>query len=90
MDITISVSDRVVENIQEKANGKAIDDFVEEFVVESFSKGNGTNSDADRRHHNLIQMAGMFSSGHTDTSERMHEILYAEDFDSAQGFGTDR
>ena len=90
MDITISVSDRVIETIEEKANGKPIEEFVEEFVEETFSKPAPTDTDAERRHHNLMRMAGLFSSGRSDTSVRMHEILYSEDLDPAQGFGTDK
>ena len=91
MDITISVSDRVIGNIQERANGKPIEDFVEEFVEESFAIGHQfSDEEGERRHNNLMRMAGMFSSGRTDTSARMREILYSEDLDPAQGFGTDK
>ena len=89
MDITISVSDRVAKNIQERANGKPIGDFVEEFVKESFSNWheaeNGTK-ESKRRSHNLLAFAGMFSSGITDTSERMSEIMRETNFDPAEGF----
>lgn len=88
MDITISVSDRVVETIQERANGKPIEDFVEEFVVESFSEGKNGSIEKERRHHNLLAFAGMFNSGVTDTSERMSEIMRETDFDPAEGFSS--
>jgi len=85
MDITISVSDETEQIIREKAkeNGKDIADFVGEFIEESFTVEN--NGKRERK-HNLLKFAGMFSSGKTDTSERMRELLYAEDFDPAEGF----
>lgn len=84
MDITISVSEKAVENIRTKANGKAVEEFVEEFVEESFAT-NG-NGDSKPRKHNLLKFAGMFRSDRTDTSERMHELLYEADLDPAEGF----
>jgi len=86
MNITITVSERTVQAIREKAeeNGKEIEAFVEEFVENSFANGNGEKRE---RNHNLLAFAGMFSSGKTDTSERMQELLNEEDFDPAEGFG---
>lgn len=85
MDITISISDRAVENIRLRADehGKEVDDFLEEFVEDSFVNG---ASELPQRKHNLLKFAGMFNSGITDTSARMHEILYETDFDPAEGF----
>lgn len=85
MEITISVSDKIAQIIQHKAeeNGKNIDEFLGEFVEENFTNENGEKRE---RKHNLLKFAGMFSSGKTDNSERMHEILYSEDFDPAEGF----
>ena len=83
MDITISVSDKAIENIRTKADGKPVEEFVEEFVEESFANGNG---DSRPRKHNLLKFAGMFHSDKTDTSERMHELLYEADLDPAEGF----
>ena len=85
MDITISVSEKAVENIRVKAeeNGKAVDDFIEEFVEENFANGKGEKPE---RKHNLLAFAGMFNSGKTDTSERMHELLDEADLDPAEGF----
>jgi predicted Ser/Thr protein kinase len=82
MDITISVSDRVIENIQEKANGKPIEDFVEEFVEESFAN-NAISEEGERP---FMRMKGMFSSGRTDISSRIQELLNSEDFDPSEGF----
>ncbi len=85
MDITISVSEKTEQIIREKAeeNGKEVSDFVGNFVEESFTAENGGTKE---RRHNLLKFAGMFSSGKTDTAERMRELLYAEDFDPAEGF----
>ena len=85
MDITITVSDKAVANIRVKASetGKDVDDFIEEFVEESFANGNGEHRE---RKHNMLKFAGMFTSDKTDTSERMHKILYETDFDPAEGF----
>ncbi len=88
MDITISVSDPVIEKIQERANGKPIVDFVEEFVEKSFAsaeneKDNDKTNEAERP---FLRMKGMFSSGRNDISSRTQEILYTEDFDSTEGF----
>jgi hypothetical protein len=86
MDITITISDKASEVIRERAeeNGKDIGQFVEEFVEKSFENENGDNG--RERKHNLLEFAGMFRSGKTDTSERMKEILYETDFDPAEGF----
>jgi len=85
MDITITVSDETEQIIREQAeeNGKDVADFVGEFIEKSLTAENGKKKE---RKHNLLKFAGMFSSGKTDTSERMHELLYAEDFDPAEGF----
>lgn len=94
MDITITVTETTEEIIKDEAEaiGKDVEDFVRDFVELSFSgkRRNGVDSNGEHRHHNLMRMAGMFNSGVSDTSERMHEILYSEDFDPAQGFGTDK
>ncbi len=83
MDITISISERAEQTIREQAdeNGKNLEDFVEDFVENTFA----ANSRPESR-HNLLAFAGMFSSGRTDTSERMSEILKETDFDPAEGF----
>ncbi len=85
MNITITISEKTEQIIREKAeqNGKDIAEFVGEFVEENFAVENGGKPE---RKHNLLKFAGMFSSGKTDTSERMRELLYAEDFDPAEGF----
>lgn len=95
MDITISVSEKTAEIIRHKAEetGKDVSKLVEEVLEEKFfdDAKEGLTADGDasekrERKHNLLKFAGMFSSGKTDTSERMHEILYSEDFDPAEGF----
>ena len=92
MSITITVSEKTEEIIKSKADssGKDVTDFLGEFIESSFSGGNGGSSRNNLGQHPLMRMAGMFSSGVTDTSERMHEILYSENLDPAQGFGTDK
>ncbi|HQU91296.1 MAG TPA: hypothetical protein PLK77_03315 [Pyrinomonadaceae bacterium] len=90
MDITVTVSDEIAKVILRKAGEQDMglaalaSDLLEEKVKEEFSE-----HDVSRGRRNLWKMSGMFSSGATDTSERMHEILYGEDLDPAQGFGTD-
>ena len=93
MEITISVSDKTAEIIQHEAEerGKDVSKFVEEVLEEKFldnakTESSENNDEKRERKHNLLKFAGMFASGKTDTSERMHEILYSEDFDPAEGF----
>ncbi len=81
MEITISIPERIYEIA--KQNGKDVTEFVEEILEEKFPE---TNGEKRERKHNLLKFAGKYSSGKTDTSERMHEILYSEDFNPAEGF----
>lgn len=91
MDITITISDKAAKMIGDKADERDMGlaelagDLLEEKVTEEFSEENVSEG-----RHNLWKMAGMFSSGVSDTSEKMCEYLYDENFDPAQGFGTDR
>jgi hypothetical protein len=91
MDITVTISDEVAKVITQKADEKDMGlaafagDLLEEKVMEEYSE-----REVSKGRQNLWRMAGMFSSGVSDTSERMHELLYGEDLDPAQGFGTDR
>lgn len=83
MDITITISDIAVENIQEKAKGRSVDDFVEEFIEENFANGSAADNlsgieKKPSRKRNLSDLAGMFSGGPGDTAERAPEILRAE------------
>lgn len=51
------------------------------------SAGNNEPASEEEDYENPFKpFIGMFSSGKTDTSERMREILYSEDFDPAEGF----
>ena len=93
MDITITVSEKIEQIIREKAkeNGKGVAEFVGEFVEDNFAdrkkmEGEQTVSSENQPERKFMRMQGMFSSGKTDTSERMRELLYAEDFDPAEGF----
>ncbi len=81
MEITISIPERIYEIA--KQSGKDVTEFVEEVLEEKFPE---TNGEKRERKHNLLKFAGKYSSGKTDTSERMHEILYSEDFNPAEGF----
>ena len=85
MEITISVSKKTETILRKKAkeNGKELNEFVGKFVEDKFAE---TNDVKRERKNNLLEFAGMFSSGKTDTSERMHELLYEEDFNPAEGF----
>ena len=85
MQVTITVSDRAARNIQLKAeaNGKPVEDFVEDFVEESFANGSG---EPGKRMNNLLAFAGRFESGKTDTSERMSELLDEAELDPSEGF----
>ncbi|HEV8159958.1 MAG TPA: hypothetical protein VGP58_13065 [Pyrinomonadaceae bacterium] len=92
MDITITVSEKAEQKIRRQAakNGKDVNEFVGEFVEEILEEKfpeTIENESKDEEYENpFTPFIGMFSSGKTDTSERMHEILYSEDFDSAEGF----
>ncbi len=88
MDINITVSEKTERNIREKAeeNGKEIKAFVEEFVENSFAKGNGEKRE---RKHNLLAFAGMFSGGDGNSSQNYKKIL-RDEIDKVSGFTTDR
>lgn len=92
MELTITVSEKTEKIIREKAekNGKGVSDFagdlLEEKVKEEFPEIIEDESAKENKPHPLLKFAGMFSSGKTDTSERMHELLYEEDLDPAEGF----
>lgn len=92
MEITISVSEKTAEIIQHKAeeNGKDFAEFakhlLEEKVSEEFPEILHEEKSDEEYENPFTPFIGMFSSGKTDTSERMHEILYSEDFDSAEEF----
>ena len=89
MEITISVSEKIEKIIREKAkaNGKGVSDFagnlLEEKIKEDFPEIIETDKEFDNPFTAFI---GMFSSGKTDTSEKMSEILYSEDFSPTEGF----
>lgn len=95
MDITISVSEKTEQKIRRRAEktgqnmDKVVSDLVEEVWDDHFPE-NGNRPEEEEYKNPFEPFLGMFSSGKTDTSERMHEILYSEDLDPAQGFGTDK
>lgn len=95
MDITITVSGKTERKIRKQAerSGQDVEKIVASLVEEAWDEHfpeNGSDPVAVDKPHALFRMAGMFSSGRTDTSERMSEILYGDDLDPAQGFGTDK
>jgi hypothetical protein len=101
MSITISVSEKTEQKIRRQAArtgqdvGSVVANLVEDVWDERFPEiqSNGDidpKSDSEEYENPFKPFIGMFSSGKTDTSERMSEILYAEDLDPAQGFGTDK
>jgi hypothetical protein len=93
MSITITVSEKTEKKIRQHVaeTGQDIDEvvgsLVDEVWDEHFPKGGSTR---EQKPHSLFRLAGKYSSSRTDTSERMSEVLYSEDLDPAQGFGTDK
>ncbi len=91
MELTITVSEKTEKIIREKAmeNSKDISDFagnlLEEKVKEDFPEIIEDNS-SENYQNPFTPFIGMFASGKTDTSEKMSEILYSEDFNPAEGF----
>lgn len=87
MDITITISEKVGEFIKAKAAEKdmGLADFVSDLVEEKVTEEFPDKSNAHRPHP-LLKMAGMFSSGKTDTSVKYKEIL-REDVKMPGGFG---
>jgi len=87
MDITISVSEKTVQIIREKAeeNGKPVSEFAANFL-EGKIKEEFAETENVGELHPLFKFAGMFSSGKTDTSRRYKEILM-EDIDKRGRFG---
>ncbi len=75
MDITVTISDEVAKIISQKAVERDMGlaafagDLLEEKVNEEFASQDTAARDA------LLKMAGIFSSGTTDTSIRFKEIL---------------
>jgi rhamnose utilization protein RhaD (predicted bifunctional aldolase and dehydrogenase) len=93
MDITITISEETEQIIRGKAekNGKDVAEFVGEFIEDNFAdqeknEREQTTLSENQPERKFMRMQGMFSSGKPDTSERMHELLYEEDFDPAEGF----
>ena len=86
MDITVTISDEVAKVITQKAEEKDMGlasfagDLLEEKVKEEFTSQDTAARDA------LLKMAGMFSSGKSDTSSRYKEILH-ESVKMPGGFG---
>lgn len=95
MSINITVSEKTEEKIRRHAatTGQDIDKIVGGLVDEVWDEHfpeNGKQVNKKHKPHSIFRLAGKYSSKHTDTSSRMHEILYSDDLDPAQGFGTDK
>jgi hypothetical protein len=93
MSITITISEKTEKKIRKQAerSGQDVETIVSGLVEDVWDERfpeNGSERNGENGSHALFRMAGMFSSGKTDTAERMHEILYNADLDPAQGFGT--
>jgi hypothetical protein len=89
MEITVTISEKSGRIIKEKADEKDMgladfaSDLLEDKVKEKFP-----DREVPEGPHPLLKMAGMFSSGKTDTSVRYKEILL-EDVKMPGGFGGD-
>lgn len=95
MTIKIKVSEKTEQKIRVQAakTGQEVDEVVGNLVEEVWDEHfpeNAPDPENGKYKNPFEPFIGMFSSGKTDTSERMHEILYDEDLDPAQGFGTDK
>lgn len=86
MDITITISGKTEEKLSElaKNEGREISDIavglLDEKIEEDFLKHE------EHAENPFEKITGMFSSGRTDTSERMSELLREADLDPAEGF----
>lgn len=96
MSITITVSEKTEKKIRLHAEetGQDFDtvvdnlgSLVDEVWDEHFPDKKET---LPNQPHSIFRLAGKYSSKHTDTSSRMHEILYSDELDPSQGFGTDK
>jgi hypothetical protein len=89
MDITITISGKTEEKLSELAekNGKDVSEVAIGLLEEKIEEDFAEPVNEDEYVNPFASITGMFSSGKTDTSERMHEILYGADLDPAEGFG---
>jgi hypothetical protein len=88
MDITITISGKTEERLSElaKKNGKDVADVAVGLLDEKIEEDFAESVNEDEYVNPFAAFTGMFASGKTDTSERMHEILYGADLDPAEGF----
>jgi len=95
MSINISVSEKTELKIRRQLAktgqdvDKVVGNLVEEVWNERFPEDE-SNVGEEEYENPFAPFIGMFSSEKKNTSENMHEILYSEDLDPAQGFGTDK
>jgi hypothetical protein len=88
MDITITISGKTEEKLSElaKKNGKNIADVAVGLLDEKIEEEFVALINEDEYVNPFEKITGMFSSGRTDTSERMSELLREADLDPAEGF----
>ena len=95
--LEINVSEQTEQTLKEMAsqNNQSVADFAGKIVEKEIAQSKYTNingqgtmkeSTGENNENPLMKFCGMFSSGKTDTSERMSELLREEDFDPAEGF----
>jgi len=101
--MNVNVSEKVENRLRELAirNGQSAEDLAGvllEEIVEERAKENGQiglqenggqGEKREKRKHNLLKFAGMFSGGDGKTSENYKKILL-EEVDSVAGFTTDK
>ena len=95
MSITIFISEENEAKIRRLASetGQEVEKVVSDLLNEVIDQRlpSAEENANDKQFKNPFEpFIGMFSSGKTDTSERMSEILYSEELNPAQGFGTDK
>lgn len=90
MEITLKISEKIGRIIKEKAeeSDMGLADFAGD-LLENKVKEDFPDDEVTGEPHPLLKMAGMFSSGKTDTSKRYKEILL-EDIKMPGGFGGSR
>lgn len=88
MDITITISGKTEEKLSElaKKNGKDVADVAVGLLDEKIEEDFAEPVNEEEWVNPFEKITGMFSSGKTDTSERMSELLREANLDPAEGF----
>ncbi|HEX8265121.1 MAG TPA: hypothetical protein VF596_06815 [Pyrinomonadaceae bacterium] len=91
--LEVTVSTEHEKQLQQLAarEGKDVGSFAAELLEEKIEEAYRQNGNAEKneempKERRYMRMKGMFSSGRTDTSERLKELLREEDFDPTEGF----